>query len=257
MAASESLWTDEARTRQFVLPDGATLPRGELHLRTATGRRMAVDPEAVRAFEVTPDQARVWLKGRFAGLAKDVRGALGKAWRQWRENADGNEGPETEPNPDDSRAPGRPGAIELLAALTGMSPEALRRDPSAIRGAFTALSREMGAIVIGATAREPGQLDAARDRIKELRDRLARRGIATSKAWEDLPARLHPADDATDRRVTAAQLEALADGVTASAEHLAALLRQLAVRLRAGDPAGSPTGQPDPGPPIGESPADG
>lgn len=255
-----TLWSDEAKTRQFLIPDTTRLPPGDFTLRTATGRRVAVDPEAVRAFEVTPEQARAWLKDQFAGLAKDVRSAFGEAWRRWRGSASPHE--EAKAGADSSRAAagGLPGAIELLAALTETSPHRLRDDPSALRGAFEALSQDVAAIFSGTTSSEPERLAAARDRIRELRVRLANRGIATSDALEELPARLQArfrsAGAKTDPRSNAAQIEAFADGLTAVADHLASSLRQLAAQLRkrAGDDSKA---NPQTGPTTGEPPTDG
>lgn len=68
-----SLWTNPARTRYFLLRDVQNLAPGRFLICTLTGGRMEVDESELRAFEVTEDQAKQWLKSEFGKVLDDVR----------------------------------------------------------------------------------------------------------------------------------------------------------------------------------------
>lgn len=75
MPNADSLWTDPARTRFFVIPDDHTFPHGDFTLRTITGRKQDVDPAALAPFEVSEAQAKAWLKDEFGRMLDTARGA--------------------------------------------------------------------------------------------------------------------------------------------------------------------------------------
>jgi len=64
----DTLWSDAARSRFFLVPDEKKLPPGDLILRTITGRVQRVDAIAVAPFEVTEEQAKEWVKGEFGKI---------------------------------------------------------------------------------------------------------------------------------------------------------------------------------------------
>ena len=73
--ADSTLWTNPARTRFFVVPDGQEFPPGEFTICTTTGREAKVDEATLPGFEVTEDQAKSWVKEEFGKLLDGVRHA--------------------------------------------------------------------------------------------------------------------------------------------------------------------------------------
>lgn len=71
-----SLWTDPARGRYFLFPDGQQLPPGEFVLRTVTGRELRVEEEAAATFEVSESEAREWVRAEFGEMLDGVRAGL-------------------------------------------------------------------------------------------------------------------------------------------------------------------------------------
>ncbi|HEX8454328.1 MAG TPA: hypothetical protein VF647_19770 [Longimicrobium sp.] len=76
--SAQTLWSDGALARRFIIPDDAELPAGEFHIRTSLGRERSVDEAAVLAYEVTKEEAQGWAKEQLGGVLGEVRGkALG------------------------------------------------------------------------------------------------------------------------------------------------------------------------------------
>ena len=63
-----TIWTDPARTRYFLLPDSLTPPQGSFAIRAPLGKRQSVDPESVLLYELTEQQAKVWVASEITGL---------------------------------------------------------------------------------------------------------------------------------------------------------------------------------------------
>ena len=83
-----TLWSDAARTRFFLVADEDKLPLGGFILRTITGREQRVDPTAVAAFEVTEDQAKEWVKGEFGKILDNARGTVNRFLERLRSGSE-------------------------------------------------------------------------------------------------------------------------------------------------------------------------
>jgi hypothetical protein len=53
-----TLWTNPARTRYFLLPDGKELPHGAFVIRTINWRQLEVHESALQPLEMTEEQAK-------------------------------------------------------------------------------------------------------------------------------------------------------------------------------------------------------
>jgi hypothetical protein len=62
-----TIWTDPDRSRHFLLPDRLRLPAGPLTLRAPLGQRRSVDPANVLPYELSAEQARVWVASEITG----------------------------------------------------------------------------------------------------------------------------------------------------------------------------------------------
>ena len=71
----KTVWRNDEATRYFLIPDAAELPTGEFTIRTVTGRHRTADEEALRAFEISEEQATAWLKEQFGNFLDGLRGA--------------------------------------------------------------------------------------------------------------------------------------------------------------------------------------
>jgi hypothetical protein len=71
--SAQTLWSDGALARRFIIPDDAELPAGEFHIRTSLGRERSVDEAAVLAYEVTKEEAQAWAKEQLGGVLGEVR----------------------------------------------------------------------------------------------------------------------------------------------------------------------------------------
>lgn len=239
MSRRNSLWSDEARTRHFVLPADTNLPTGSFVLRTVTGKQRQVDPDAVAPFEVSQQEAKDWVKAEFGLVLGQAKTALADALRPLQE-------PRHRPPRRRRPAPsgeegGQSGSVlALFAALTGEPVERLRSDPEAVTRGLRRLTDEFGAIVGDATALEETRLDTAKDRVRGLRAALNRHGIPVSAKVEALPDLLRQIQRAAEapeqRAASAAALDALAQGIEEAAGKAAEGLRRLADEFRT-DPA--------------------
>jgi hypothetical protein len=72
------LWSNQDRTRFFLILDDQLLPSGDFLLRTLTGREQCVDEAALAPYEVSEEQAKEWLKGEFGKMLDSARGAVNR-----------------------------------------------------------------------------------------------------------------------------------------------------------------------------------
>lgn len=63
-----TIWTDPNRARYFLLPDSLTLPAGPYSIRAPLGKRQTVDPDSLLPYELSEQQAKVWLASEITGL---------------------------------------------------------------------------------------------------------------------------------------------------------------------------------------------
>lgn len=86
---SLTLWTDPARSRYFLIPDGEQLPPGEFILSTLTGRVLRVDPASLAAFELSEEEAKEWVKAEFGELLDGVRAGIDRFVERLRQGPGG------------------------------------------------------------------------------------------------------------------------------------------------------------------------
>ena len=83
---AKTVWSNQERTRHFLIPDEAELPPGSFVLRTVVGRQRDVDEAAALAYEVSREEAKAWLSSQMSevfGEAKDrLLGFLRKAQQE-------------------------------------------------------------------------------------------------------------------------------------------------------------------------------
>jgi hypothetical protein len=68
----------------YLIPDDVTLPTGDLDLRTLSGKRLMVEAEAVRAYEVDKAVAHAHLKEQLYSKLGSFGEGLREAWRRGR-----------------------------------------------------------------------------------------------------------------------------------------------------------------------------
>jgi hypothetical protein len=71
----KTVWRTDEGTRYFLIPDDAELPVGDFLIRTVTGKHRKTDEEALRTFEISEEQATMWLKQQFGNFLDGLRGA--------------------------------------------------------------------------------------------------------------------------------------------------------------------------------------
>jgi hypothetical protein len=62
-----TVWTNPDRTRYFLIPDSLTLPSGDYVIRAPLGKRQSVDPESLLLYELSKQQAKVWVASEITG----------------------------------------------------------------------------------------------------------------------------------------------------------------------------------------------
>lgn len=234
----KTLWSDVTGTRHFLIPDGQQLPSGEFILRTVTGRQQRVDPNVLASFEVTREEAKIWLQEQFGQVVEQAKGAVMDMLRGGQTPPPDFEAPSSEqPASAKNEAPGpdsSPG-MALFSALSGESVENLKSDtPSLLRGIHK-LVTELGEIFEEAIASDDAQWESARQKVRELRSVFLQHGLRLSERMVEIPDWLREwveaAEDRGNGADVAAQLEALAqefeDVAAAAARHLRALAERL------------------------------
>jgi hypothetical protein len=63
-----TIWTDPDRTRYFLLPDPLVLPEGSYAIRAPLGKQQSVDPQSLLLYEITEQQAKVWVASELTGI---------------------------------------------------------------------------------------------------------------------------------------------------------------------------------------------
>ena len=69
----------------YLIPESASLPEGDLDLRSLTGARLRVNAEAVRPYEVDRAAAHAHLKTQLYDKLGRFGDGLKEAWRRGRE----------------------------------------------------------------------------------------------------------------------------------------------------------------------------
>lgn len=79
-----TLWHDLTHTRHFLIPNNTVLPPGPLRLKTYTHKRLAVDPGAAVAFELSAEETQRWLLDNLDHATSDIRRVIREWIDTWR-----------------------------------------------------------------------------------------------------------------------------------------------------------------------------
>ncbi len=200
---------------------------------------MEVEPNALKPFEVTRDEAKTWLNSQFGQVLEEAKGKLTNYLSKL-----GKSSPESEPESEQKKTagdettssePAYPG-LSLLSALTGEPVETLRTEPDAIARGIRQILSDLNAIFENATAPDAEKLQTARTQIQNLRSTLKAHGISVSEKLEKIPDRLREfyfsSAQTQNLQENAATLEKLAAQVEQTAAVAGKYLRTMAQKLR-------------------------
>ena len=67
-----TVWTDPDRTRYFLLPDSLSLACGPFAIRAPLGKKQSVDPSSLLPYELSEQQAKVWVASEITGLLEAI-----------------------------------------------------------------------------------------------------------------------------------------------------------------------------------------
>lgn len=70
------LWSSAKGDRYYLVPDGASLPPGDVVIRRAGGVELHVEPTALAPFEISEEQAVRWTKASLPEVLAELRASL-------------------------------------------------------------------------------------------------------------------------------------------------------------------------------------
>lgn len=198
-----TLYATDDQTRFFLVPDDATLPAGDLVVRSLTGRKRSVDPTVLDVYEVPEEEAKRLVAEQVREMGAKVRGVLGAVGKALME------APRLDPA--DVAAREQRVADNLKLGRDELS------DPDKLAGAVSALVK--GVLSTAAAAvNDPAVAEA---RMKDVVEALRKEGAGEDAAAsvEALPQRLRELlaseetlkalDEATEKlKAAAAELDA-------------------------------------------------
>lgn len=238
---SQTLWSNPERSRFYLIPDERELASGNFVLRTVTGRQREVDEADLESFEVSRDEAKVWLKEQFGQVLTSAKGGIMDALKNWRSpqpaspshSAPDRDNPDTKTTTAESRTAA---ALSELDALLSQSAEQVRAKSAKSLGHLQAIANALNAMFEGAISAEPGSLEQAQRQALVLRDNLESLGISAGTQLENLPERLHSLyfaeGQAENFEENAAQLDAIADRIEHTAKLAVLSIRAMAQQQR-------------------------
>ena len=187
MPAPGRLFASSDPKRFFELPDGLVPAPGSLRIRNMLGEQHDVDPEAVKAFELTPAQAQTHMAAEMANFARKATGAVG-AFAAAMRDAAGKPLPPPETPPTDA------------AAAVGITAERVRENPGAVMDGLKSIIEG----IVATTKREAGDrsdVDAVVSGLRDvLTDPLLGEKIRDAAARLNLAAEaLRPAPEAPNK----------------------------------------------------------
>lgn len=175
-----TLWTTATSERYFLVPPGFSFHPGGLVITNLNGESAEVDVNNVVPFEITEDQARQWAREQLGQALGEVRSAVDEKFAEWRKRLD-----EFNQTPHGKNSGVTPdaasGLLDLLKQLPGVVGNGLSGDEQ--------------------------RVDAARNIMAGLRQRLKESGINLGDEFGSFPDRL-----AALRRETEQELEARRSG---------------------------------------------
>jgi hypothetical protein len=88
MIDATSIWTTSDRSRWFLVQTGIPFQAGSLSIHSLEGASADVDPEWVRPFEITEDQARRWAKDQLGQTLDELKQGLDETLAGFRQRLD-------------------------------------------------------------------------------------------------------------------------------------------------------------------------
>lgn len=157
------IWRTSDGTRFFLIPDDRTPPPGDVAVTTLTGTTARTTADWLTPFEITEEQARRVATDQLGDALGEVRGAIDDKLAQLRTRLDAFN---RTPVSDSSTV--TPDAGPALLDLMKNLPRAIGQSLSA----------------------EPARVDAARETLTALQDRLKAAGVDVGTRLEEFPERL-------------------------------------------------------------------
>ncbi len=152
------VYANAGQDRFFHIPEDANIAPGTLVLRSLSGARLDVDPDAAARFEIDEVEAKALVKeqlGEFTRKAASTMSGIGSFLRKV-----GQRKPvDVQPS---AKSP------EVLADTLGVTPEQLRNDPSAVKAGFEDILAGVMASVQDALRDTQESREATRSRLQAL-----------------------------------------------------------------------------------------
>jgi DNA repair ATPase RecN len=222
----KTLWSNPERTRFFLIPDDCQLPAGDFDLRTIIGRQRSIDAASLPPFEVSREQAKIWLNAQFSQMLQGARNKILESLSKWQPHPS-----EAEPSPNEATET-ETKLAEFIRESRDVGGAKFKIAIEGIRQTLTALDK----IFDSATAPGEENLQKSRTQMQELRAALQTYGISVSEKVEDVPAQLHKLyfslSQQQDLTESAAELETLANQLEQAAATVGGRLRGMAQKLR-------------------------
>ena len=199
-----TLYATADQTRFFHVPDDASLPPGDLVVRSLTGKKIAADPVALDVYEVPEAEAMRLAQEVLGGFAEKLRAVTMSAAAALAKPA------RLDPEAVAARE-------ERVAGYLKLGREQLRGDPAALGAALRGAMQD----IVNAAQETVHAPEVAEERMRDVAEALRQEGApaGTPEMLEGLPDRL--------RALLASE------DVLAKVESAAADLRAAAAELRA------------------------
>ena len=234
-----TLWSDPERSRYFLIPDDRPLPNGTFELRTVTGKQQHVDEVVLPEFEISRDEAKVWLKEQFGQVLTSTKTGIMDALKNWRSPPASPTSDPTGATPDEE--PAIPSAristaLSELEDLLGQSTEQVREKSAISLKHLGAIATALNGMFEGAISSDPDGLERAQAQTQILRENLKALGIRSEKQLENFPERLHALyfaeGQAENFADNADQLEAIATQIEQTSALAVKSIRAMAQQQR-------------------------
>ncbi len=199
-----TLYATADQTRFFHVPDDASLPPGDLVVRSLTGKKISADPVALDVYEVPEAEAMRLAQEVLGGFAEKLRAVTMSAAAALAKPA------RLDPEAVAARE-------ERVAGYLRLGREQLRGDPAALGAALKGAMQD----IVNAAQETVHAPEVAEERMRDVAEALRQEGApaGTPELLEGLPDRL--------RALLASE------DVLAKVESAAADLRAAAAELRA------------------------
>lgn len=199
-----TLYATADQTRFFHVPDDASLPPGDLVVRSLTGKKISADPVALDVYEVPEAEAMRLAQEVLGGFAEKLRAVTMSAAAALAKPA------RLDPEAVAARE-------ERVAGYLKLGREQLRGDPAALGAALKGAMQD----IVNAAQETVHAPEVAEERMRDVAEALRQEGApaGTPEMLEGLPDRL--------RALLASE------DVLAKVESAAADLRAAAAELRA------------------------